>query len=92
MWTDLDLGISHATLWTENALPLPSVPLEEFWNMEAINTIFSNLNLFKIITPINISHFKELLSTHPNQPFVNSVIYSHLAIRSHPLWIISNYC
>jgi hypothetical protein len=30
MWTDLDLGISRTALWTENALPLPSVPLEEF--------------------------------------------------------------
>ena len=24
MWTDLNLGVSHAVLWTENALPLPS--------------------------------------------------------------------
>ena len=24
MWTDLNLGVSHAVLWTENASPLPS--------------------------------------------------------------------
>ena len=72
MWTDVDLGISRAALWTKDAMPLPSVPLEEFKNMEAINTIFSNPHLFKIVTPINISRFKEL---HPNRPFVDSVIY-----------------
>ena len=32
MWSDLDLGISHATLWTKNAVPLPSIPTEEFHN------------------------------------------------------------
>ncbi|KAF8224517.1 hypothetical protein L208DRAFT_1410096 [Tricholoma matsutake] len=29
--------------------------------------------LFKIIMPINIDRFEELLITHPNCPFVNSV-------------------
>ena len=54
MWTDIDLGISRAALWNESALPLPPVPLEEFWNVEAINIIFNNPQLFKIVTPINI--------------------------------------
>ena len=30
MWIDLDLGVSHAVLWSENASPLPLVPLKEF--------------------------------------------------------------
>jgi len=29
--------------------------------------------LFKIVTPINVDRFKELLCDHPNQPFVSSV-------------------
>ena len=82
MWSDFDLGISRAALWTEDALPLPSVPLEEFQNVEAISTIFRNLHLFKIVTPIKVSRFKELLLTHPNQPFVDSVVYG----LSHGFW------
>ena len=86
MWTDLDLRISHAALWTEDTLLLPSVPLEEFKNMEAINTIFSNPHLFKIVTPINISCFKELLSSHPNRSFVDSVIYG----LSYGFWLFAH--
>jgi hypothetical protein len=82
MWNDIDLGISRAALWTENASPLPSVPIDEFRNVEAIDTIFKNPDLFKIVTPIKISRFKELLSSHPNQPFVDSVIYG----LSHGFW------
>ena len=74
MWTDLDLGISRAALWTESTSPLPPIPLDEYRNKEAVNTIINNPHLFKIVTPINTPQFKELLSKHPNQPFVNSVV------------------
>ena len=74
MWTDLDLGVSHAALWTESAPPLPSVPLDEFKNKEAMTTIIDNPHLFKIVTPINTPHFKELLLKHPNPSFVDSVV------------------
>ena len=63
MWSDFDLGISRAALWTEDALPLPSVPLEEFQNVEAISTIFRNPHLFKIVTPINVSRFKSSINS-----------------------------
>ena len=46
-----------------------------FRNVEVINTIFNNPQLLKIVTPINIPRFKELLSGHPNKPFIDSVIY-----------------
>jgi hypothetical protein len=75
MWTDLDLGISHAALWTRSAAPLPQVPLKEFHNLEAMNTISSHPDLFKIITPINVPQFKDLLVDHPNQPLVDSVVH-----------------
>ena len=75
MWTDFDLGISHAVLWTESAAPLPQVPLEEFCNPEAMNTISSHSDLFEIVTPINIPQFKELLVDHPNQPLVDSAVH-----------------
>jgi hypothetical protein len=93
MWSDLDLGISRVALWTENAAPLPPVPANEFCNTEALDTISNNPNLFKIITPINISRFKELLANHPHQLFVDSVIhgltygfwpYAHTHYGSYP--------
>lgn len=59
--------------WTEQAKPLPSVPAQEFFNISAMETISSNPDLFKIITPVNVEHFEQLLQTHPNCPFVDSV-------------------
>ena len=86
MWTDLDLGISWAALWTESASPLPP---DEFRNKEAVNTIINNPHLFKIMTPINTPRFKEFLSKHPNQLFVDSVING----LTHRFWLFmhTNY-
>ena len=54
--------------------PLPSVPEHEFSkNLEAKETIEKNSNLFKIVTPINVDRFEQLLHAHPNHPFVESV-------------------
>lgn len=75
MWTDLDLGISRVALWTESTAPLPQVPLDEYNNVQALNTISNNPELFKIVTPINISRFKELLVDHPHRLLVDSVIH-----------------
>jgi hypothetical protein len=59
--------------WTEIAKPLPTIPPFELENAEAVNTIKDNPELFKIITPVNVDRFEELLKTHPNRPFVESV-------------------
>ena len=74
MWNDLDLGISRAATWTEYSEPLPSVPSDEFRNVEALSTISNFPHLFKIVTPINACRLKHLLAYHPNQLFVDSVI------------------
>jgi hypothetical protein len=58
--------------WTEQAKPLPSVPTYELSNIEAMRTIKDHPTLFKIITPINIDLFEQMLLNHPNQPFVHS--------------------
>ena len=39
----------------------------------ALATIQSNPHLFHIVTPINADCFQSLLSSHPNQPFVEFV-------------------
>jgi hypothetical protein len=62
--------------WMEHAKPLPNVPMEEFANTVTMRMIEEYPNLFKIVTPINIDHFEELLQTHPNRPFVESVCHS----------------
>ena len=59
--------------WSETAIPLPCPPLSELSNPIISQTISENLSLFKIITPINVNRFEDLLSDHPNQPFVRSI-------------------
>jgi hypothetical protein len=59
--------------WSESALPLPRPPPSELSNPVALTTISDNPSLFGIVTPINVARFAELLSDHPNRPFVESV-------------------
>src|SRR6202522_361547 len=58
--------------------PLPRRPEDEYENLDAISTISHNPHLFKIITPIYVSRFQQLLDSHPNKPFTDSVC---LALR-----------
>ena len=54
--------------------PLPQVPSEELENVVVTNTILNNEHLFCIVMPINIDHLSSLLTNHPNQPFIGSVL------------------
>lgn len=65
--------VSRTALWTETAQPLPSPPLNEFDNQDALHTISTHSHLFKIVTPINVDRFESLLRDHPNPDFVHSV-------------------
>ena len=56
--------------------PLPRPPPDEFNNADAMSTIQNNPHLFRIVTPINVGRLEQLLATHPNGPFVNSVCVS----------------
>jgi hypothetical protein len=60
-------------LATETTLPVPRPPQSEYENEIAVKTIEENPHLFPIVTPINVDRFQELLATHPNQPYVQSV-------------------
>ena len=75
MWCNLDLGLSQAALLTEYTEPLPSVAIDEFHNEEAIRTISLFPHLFKIISPIDFPHLKDLLIDHLNQPFIDAVVH-----------------
>lgn len=60
--------------WSETAAPLPSIPEHELANPMVQETIASLPGVFKVNTPININAFEAMLRTHPNQPFVKSVV------------------
>ncbi|KAF8552562.1 hypothetical protein OG21DRAFT_1533697 [Imleria badia] len=62
--------------------PIPQPSDQEHNNAIVRSTILSQLFLFKVVTPINIDTFEELLETHPNQLFVRSICY---ALR-HGFW------
>ncbi|EIW83091.1 hypothetical protein CONPUDRAFT_25209, partial [Coniophora puteana RWD-64-598 SS2] len=53
--------------------PLPRPPESEFRNKAATDTIRQNPALFKLVSPINVDRFEQLLAEHPNRPFVHSV-------------------
>ena len=78
VWTDADSAncfspTARSTLTDE---PLPRPPPKEFENLDADSTIRQNPHLFPIVTPINVQRFEELLETHPNKPFVESICVS----------------
>jgi hypothetical protein len=74
LWTpDSDPKLTIA-LWTHTALPLPRPPQEEFDNLLVRQTIKERPDLFKIVTPIHIPALERLTSSHPNRPFIDSVL------------------
>ncbi|KZV94633.1 hypothetical protein EXIGLDRAFT_766918 [Exidia glandulosa HHB12029] len=76
VWNDPscdDLLVGPAISATLSAYPLPRPPASEFDNLDAVKTIQSRPDLFKIVTPINADHFVRLLQSHPNQAYVHSV-------------------
>ena len=73
LWTESSPMSPTTAEWTESACPLPRPPLSETSNPVALSTIENNPGIFKVATPINVDVFESLLSTHPNQPFVQSV-------------------
>jgi len=73
LWSERGGAVTLSACNSLTALPLPGVPFLQLQNKTANLTIEKNPHLFKIVTPINIEHFKSLLSSHPNRDFVNSV-------------------
>ncbi|KAK0436144.1 hypothetical protein EV421DRAFT_1908219 [Armillaria borealis] len=67
-----DTPMTTAT-WTETLLPMPQLPQNELNNHVALDTIKLHPALFHIVTPINITRFREFLDSHPNQELVFSV-------------------
>ena len=73
LWSLGEQGRSPTVESTYSSAPLPRPPPHEF-RAEIKRTLARHADLFKIVTPINISTFGSLLKTHPNQQFVDSVL------------------
>jgi hypothetical protein len=58
------------------APPVPVPPSAEHENQTAQETLRAFPHLFGITTPIQVNRFENLLTSHPNQPFVVSVVRS----------------
>ncbi|KAH9848304.1 hypothetical protein C2E23DRAFT_871274 [Lenzites betulinus] len=54
--------------------PVPDVPRAVREDPIVIGTLKAYPTLFKIVTPVNVDHFEEYLTDHPNQDFVKSVV------------------
>ncbi|KAG2749423.1 hypothetical protein P692DRAFT_20731927 [Suillus brevipes Sb2] len=72
VWSPTDLSFSPTARSSEYAEPVPTAP-SYLADSDAAHTVANHPELFKIITPINVDRFQDLLADHPNQPFVQSV-------------------
>jgi hypothetical protein len=67
-------GLSPSSAdWTITAPPIPPIPEKEILNPVVAKTVNEHPELFKVVTPINVDQFENLLQSHPNRPFVESV-------------------
>jgi hypothetical protein len=60
-------------LWSESAAPIPGPPPDVLCDERITSTLATRPDLFAIVTPIDTERFRSLLTSHPNQPFVESV-------------------
>lgn len=68
-----EVSLSPAVHDTFFAPPVPQLPVAESSAFAVHSTLLSHPFLFKVVTPIHVNRFEELLSAHLNQPFVRSV-------------------
>ena len=73
LWTLEEVGQSPTVQSTLNDKPFPRPHAREK-RAEVQDTIKRYPHLFKIVTPINVPAFEKLLKTHPNKPFVRSIV------------------
>jgi len=73
IWSPTDVSFSPTARSSEYAEPVPTPPLNKVSDSDAAQTVAQRPDLFRIVTPINVNRFEELLADHPNQPFVISV-------------------
>src|SRR5258708_2594917 len=70
-----DIGRTPSATYTESAQPIPSVPQGDYRYSDITSTIATHSHLFKIVTPIRVDRFEQLLTRHPNRSLVESVCH-----------------
>ncbi|KAF6765672.1 hypothetical protein DFP72DRAFT_798363, partial [Ephemerocybe angulata] len=60
--------------WSISAKPLPEPPQHVLEDPDVTQTLASHPHLFKIVTPVRVNRLRALTTTHPNLPFVHSVL------------------
>ncbi|KIJ37984.1 hypothetical protein M422DRAFT_259370 [Sphaerobolus stellatus SS14] len=73
LWEEHEVSFSPTSNLSILASPLPTPPIHELHNTAALSTISTHADLFKIVSPIKVDRLEALLSTHPNQLFVQSI-------------------
>lgn len=69
-----DLSYSLSSRDSLSAKPLPDPPPKKSLPCSLIRTLNEHPDLFKVVTPIDITKFEAYLVDHPNQLFVRSVV------------------
>ncbi|KAL6300062.1 hypothetical protein BKA93DRAFT_829354 [Sparassis latifolia] len=70
---DTSMSVQSASrpfMSSKTASPVPDVPELEKSNPAVNATLTSHPHLFKVVSPIKVNHFQNLLKDHPNQAFV----------------------
>jgi hypothetical protein len=73
-WSVSSSNTSPSALYSKHAPPLPTIP-QHLVNDPVIQAALTEAQVhIKVDTPFNVDHFQNMLSDHPNQPFVRSVM------------------
>ena len=75
VWLDSDkIHSSPSALYTETAPPLPSPPRQLLDDLKIQEALHLLGDAIKVETPFDVDKFELLLTDHPNQPFIKSVM------------------
>ena len=73
IWDPNSQSAETTVKWTERAKPLPRPTSVQLMHPITRETIMQKPELFKVVTPIKVDVFEDLLKGHPNPSFVKSV-------------------
>jgi hypothetical protein len=73
-WSVSSSNTSPSALYSECAPPLPTIPQHLIDNLVIQATLIEAQAHIKVETPFNVDRIQNMLSDHPNQPFIHSVM------------------
>ncbi len=73
IWNPDSQSTETTVKWTERARPLPRLSSVQLMHPLTRETVSKNPDLFRIVTPVKVNVFENLLQGHPDPSFVKSV-------------------